>query len=406
MAGLAALALVLAGCGDTLESFGGPTMGSTYSVKYVRGASAPDVQTAKAAVEAILAEVDRQMSTYRDDSLVSRFNALPAQSCMELPPPMLELLRYGGELSEQSQGAFDMTVEPLMNLWGFGPQARVEKVPSAEQIAAVRRDVGHRHLRIDGQRLCKDAAVQLDFDSIAAGYTVDAVGERLKELGVRSYLAEITGELKAEGRKPDGTPWRIAIEAPREGQRVAQQVLALDGYGVSTSGDYRNYFEENGQRYSHTFDPRTADRPSPGFGHGDRSVDAQRRRPVDPADGARSGGGLPFRREAPTGGAVRQSPGQRFRQPHHATLRATVRQPRRTSMTWLLVFVIMLLVVFGMSIGVIMGRKPIAGSCGGIANLGIEKECSICGGDRQKCEEANRDESVVPGKLAYDATKR
>ncbi|EPK5776497.1 thiamine biosynthesis protein ApbE [Pseudomonas aeruginosa] len=256
-AGLAALALVLAGCGDTLESFGGPTMGSTYSIKYVRGASAPDVQTAKAAVEAILAEVDRQMSTYRDDSLVSRFNALPAQSCMELPPPMLELLRYGGELSEQSQGAFDMTVEPLMNLWGFGPQARVEKVPSAEQIAAARRDVGHRHLRIDGQRLCKDAAVQLDFDSIAAGYTVDAVGERLKELGVRSYLAEITGELKAEGRKPDGTPWRIAIEAPREGQRVAQQVLALDGYGVSTSGDYRNYFEENGQRYSHTFDPRT-----------------------------------------------------------------------------------------------------------------------------------------------------
>lgn len=257
MAGLAALALVLAGCGDTLESFGGPTMGSTYSIKYVRGASAPDVQTAKAAVEAILAEVDRQMSTYRDDSLVSRFNALPAQSCMELPPPMLELLRYGGELSEQSQGAFDMTVEPLMNLWGFGPQARVEKVPSAEQIAAARRDVGHRHLCIDGQRLCKDAAVQLDFDGIAAGYTVDAVGERLKELGVRSYLAEITGELKAEGRKPDGTPWRIAIEAPREGQRVAQQVLALDGYGVSTSGDYRNYFEENGQRYSHTFDPRT-----------------------------------------------------------------------------------------------------------------------------------------------------
>lgn len=135
-AGLAALALVLAGCGDTLESFAGPTMGSTYSIKYVRGASAPDVQTAKAAVEAILAEVDRQMSTYRDDSLVSRFNALPAQSCMELPPPMLELLQYGGELSEQSQGAFDMTVEPLMNLWGFGPQARVEKVPSAEQIAA------------------------------------------------------------------------------------------------------------------------------------------------------------------------------------------------------------------------------------------------------------------------------
>ena len=102
--------------------------------------------------------------------------------------------------------------------------------------------------------MCKSVALQLDFNSIAAGYAVDRVIDRLKELGVRSYLVEITGELKAEGRKPDGSPWRVAIEAPDD-QRVAQKIIELDGMGVSTSGDYRNYFELEGRRYSHTLNP-------------------------------------------------------------------------------------------------------------------------------------------------------
>ena len=99
--------------------------------------------------------------------------------------------------------------------------------------------------------------VQLDLGSIAAGYAVDLIAARLAEMGVHSYLLDVTGELKALGRKPDGSPWRIAIEAPRDDQQVMQKVLTLDGLGVSTSGDYRNYFEENGQRYSHTLDPQT-----------------------------------------------------------------------------------------------------------------------------------------------------
>lgn len=255
----AACAAALAGCelSDPLESFGGPTMGSTYSIKYVRADGVADAKTLQAGVEGILAEVDQQMSTYRDDSLIERFNRAPSGTCTAMPVDVLELVRLGEGLSLQSDGAFDLTVEPLLNLWGFGPKSRGEQVPSAEAIAAARQRVGHQHLRIDGERLCKDAKVQVDFNSVAAGHAVDRIAAWLDQQGVGSYLVEATGELKMRGRKPDGSAWRIAIEEPRDDQQVPQKVLELDGFGVSTSGDYRNYFEENGRRYSHTLDPRT-----------------------------------------------------------------------------------------------------------------------------------------------------
>ncbi|MFS2072595.1 FAD:protein FMN transferase [Pseudomonas sp. CT11-2] len=257
--GLVVLAGVLSGCGngDSLERFDGPTMGSRYSIQYVRHASTPGPKAVQAEVENILAEVDRQFSTYRSDSDIERFNNLPANHCQKMPTPILELIRVGEQLSSQSDGSYDLTVEPLLNLWGFGPQAREEKVPSAEALAEVRQRVGHRHLRIDGDQLCKDAAIEVDFNSIAAGYAVDTIAARLEALGIHDYLAEATGELKAVGKKLDGSPWRIALEEPRDDQHVAERVIAVDGYGVSTSGDYRNYFEQGGRRYSHTFDART-----------------------------------------------------------------------------------------------------------------------------------------------------
>ncbi|SFO90976.1 FAD:protein FMN transferase [Pseudomonas borbori] len=254
-----AFATALTGClhSGKVEEFGGPTMGSTYSVKYVTAEGVADALTLKAETEAILGEIDRQMSTYREDSVISAFNRAPAGSCMAVPAGMLEVVRMGLQLAQESGGAFDPTLEPLLNLWGFGPQARVERVPSAEQLAEARLRSGYRHLRIDGRQLCKDVDLQLDLNSIAAGYTVERIVSRLTELGVGSYLVDVTGELKGAGKKPDGQSWRIAIEAPRDDQRVAQRILQLDGYGISTSGDYRNYFEENGVRYSHTLDPQT-----------------------------------------------------------------------------------------------------------------------------------------------------
>lgn len=240
-----------------MESFGGPTMGSTYSIKYVHHSGMPEATRVRSEVEGILGEVDRQLSTYRNDSDIARFNALPANSCQKMPGSVLELVRTGEQLSAQSEGSYDLTVEPLMNLWGFGPQGREEKVPDAAALAEVMQRVGHQHLHISGDQLCKDAAVEVDFNSIAAGYAVDTIAARLDALGIHDYLAEATGELKAKGRKLDGSSWRIALEEPRDDQQVAERIIDVDGYGVSTSGDYRNYFLQDDRRYSHTFDART-----------------------------------------------------------------------------------------------------------------------------------------------------
>jgi thiamine biosynthesis lipoprotein len=255
----ASLLVALAGCrfSDRVEEFAGPTMGSTYSIQYVRSQDTPSLDLLKGETDAILAEVDLQLSTYRNDSLIELFNQAPAGSCQAVPAEVRQLVEAGRLLHQQSRGAFDLTLGPLLNLWGFGPQARAEKVPVAELLAAARARTGMQHLRIEGESLCKDADVQLDFNGIAAGYAVDRIVQRLEALGVGSYLVEVTGELKATGRKPDGQPWRIGLEAPQEGPHIAQRVLALDGYGLSTSGDYRNYFEEDGRRYSHTLDPAT-----------------------------------------------------------------------------------------------------------------------------------------------------
>jgi len=257
-AGVVVLAGALVGCGngDTLEALGGSTMGSTWSVKYVRHAGLADPVQVRHEVEGILGEVDRQLSTYRTDSDIETFNALPANSCQTVPAAVLELIRVGERLSIESQGSYDLTIEPLLNLWGFGPQGREEKIPASAAVTEVMQRVGHQHLRIDGDRLCKDAPVEVDFNSIAAGYAVDVIAARLQAMGIDNYLAEATGELKAQGRKPDGSPWRIALEAPRDDRQVAERVIDVDGYAVSTSGDYRNYFLQDGRRYSHTFDAR------------------------------------------------------------------------------------------------------------------------------------------------------
>jgi thiamine biosynthesis lipoprotein len=257
--GLVVFAMAMAGCGngDSLEQLGGSTMGSTWSVKYVRHTGVADPAQLRGEVEAILGEVDQQMSTYRSDSAIERFNALPADSCQSMPAAVLELIRVGEQLSTQSEGSYDLTVEPLMNLWGFGPQGREETVPDEIALAEVMQRVGHQHLRIDGNRLCKDAAVEVDFNSIAAGYAVDTIAARLQGMGIDNYLVEVTGELKAQGSKPDGSAWRIALEEPRDDQQVAERIIDVDGYGVSTSGDYRNYFLQDGRRYSHTFDARS-----------------------------------------------------------------------------------------------------------------------------------------------------
>ncbi|TDQ40267.1 thiamine biosynthesis lipoprotein [Thiopseudomonas denitrificans] len=254
------MSLALAGCqpAERVEVLSGPTMGSTYTIKYVANKTTPAADAAGVVVQNILDEVDRQMSTYRADSDLSRFNKLPAGSCEQMPAPVLELIGYADELSRLSEGRFDITIQPLLNVWGFGPASRDRQIPSEEAISEARSRMGYQHLSIEGNQLCKEVDLKLDLNSIAAGYTVDRIAAKFEDLGIHNYMVEVTGELIAKGKKPDGSPWRIAIEQPLgNGERVLQRVLEIDGWGVNTSGDYRNYFEEDGIRFSHTLDAKT-----------------------------------------------------------------------------------------------------------------------------------------------------
>jgi len=255
--GVAALAATLPGCfnpADTVAEIYGTTMGSTYSIKWVEEEGVPSPDRVKGIVDQMLEEFESEASTWRPDSALSRFNRAPAGTCREMPGSIIDLVLLAQQLHAQSGGSFDLTVGPLMALWGFhgeqGPQ-----VPDQHQITQTMQRVGQQYLRVEGSQLCKDRPLELDISGIAAGYMIDRVAERLIAMGVKSYMVEITGELKAEGVKPGGNPWRIAVEEPRDDNRVAQLVLPLRGFGISTSGDYRNYFEHEGQRYSHTFDP-------------------------------------------------------------------------------------------------------------------------------------------------------
>ena len=254
---VAALAAALVGCfnsAETVSEIYGLTMGSTYSIKWVSTDGTPPAEQVRRQVDQMLEEFESIASTWRPDSQLSQFNAAPAGTCQDMPEPILDLVKLAGELHEQSAGSFDLTLGPLMELWGFHGGAGLQ-VPDEQQIAQAMARTGHQYLHLRDGQLCKERQLELDISGLAAGYMVDQVAERLIAMGIQSYMVELTGELKADGSKPGASPWRIAIEEPRDASRVAQLILPLRGYGVSTSGDYRNYFEHEGQRYSHTFDP-------------------------------------------------------------------------------------------------------------------------------------------------------
>lgn len=254
----AALAVALTGCfhsAQPVSEITGATMGSTYSIKWVEAAQTPSAQVMQEQVEAMLANFDLEVSTWRDDSALALFNALPAESCMIMPASVMDMVELAEQLHADSGGAFDLTVGPLLKIWGFHGGDGSQVMPDAEQLEATLAKVGQKHLRRQGEELCKDVDLKVDVSALAAGYMVDRVAEHLQSQGITSYMVEMTGELRAQGLKPDQSPWRIAIEEPRDDERMAHQIIALDGFGVSTSGDYRNYFELDGKRYSHTFDP-------------------------------------------------------------------------------------------------------------------------------------------------------
>lgn len=257
----------LAACEQKLSttSLAGKTMGTTYHITLVGAAEGINTALSEEQSHHLADSIDKQlqrinqlMSTYIPDSEISRFNRSPSNQWFSISPETLQVVRYGLALSAMSQGMFDITVSPLIELWGFGSNGATA-FPSTQAIEAARSMVGWQHLLIDDthSRIKKSQPLTIDLSAIAKGYGVDIIAELLNEQGITNYLVEIGGEIRVSGVNAEKQSWRIGIETPAVFQQGAQQIIALNNVAVATSGDYRNFFEKDGVRYSHTIDPTT-----------------------------------------------------------------------------------------------------------------------------------------------------
>lgn len=267
---LALLGLLLAACErqrattPQLELVG-QTMGTSFSIKVVTGIPL-DKSKLEQEVTALLTRINGNLSTWLPDSALSLLNANTSTDWTGVTAELCDVIESALNLSEHTGGAFDITVGPLVNLWGFGPEIpEVEKIPTEASIALTKQRVGYQKLQTD----CTIPAVRksrpdvyIDLSAFAKGYAVDQLAELLDAQGIGNYLVEIGGEVRLRGQNANDENWAIAIEKPADFARTVQTVVHLTDQAMATSGDYRNFFEINGQRYAHTIDTRTGRPPT------------------------------------------------------------------------------------------------------------------------------------------------
>ncbi len=241
-----------------VEELRGAALGTTWSVKIAGELDESAVAQAQESIEARIAAVDAAMSTWRDDSELSRFNASRSTEPFAATPATLRVFEAARVVSDASGGAFDVTVGPLVEAWGFGPSAS-PRVPDPLERTRLRERTGYQKLEIDGSAGTVRKTVpelSCDLSALAKGFAVDEVARGLADLGHTAFLVEIGGELRAEGQHRNGRDWRVAIETPEAAGFSIHRVVVLRDMAMATSGDYRNFYERDGQRYSHTIDPR------------------------------------------------------------------------------------------------------------------------------------------------------
>ncbi len=366
----------------------GSALGTTYTVRLALVDQRPSAVEVQAEVETVLAEIDGQMSLWRPESELSRFNRSQSTDWFDVSAPTADVVWAALEIANASDGAFDPTVSPLVQLWNFGPGTGGPQVPSPEELAEVREQVGYERVavRLSPPAIRKDRpSVALDLNAIAKGYAVDRVAERLRRLDPKGLMVEIGGEVRVEGTKVDGSRWRIGIERPVSDRRELGQVVELTDVALATSGDYRNYFEANGIRYSHTLDPRSG---AP-VRHSLASVSvlasdcmtadawATALMVLGPDDG------LALARERGLRACFLVRNAEGFRSLVTAgfpDLQPVAAAPPAGSplTTFLLAAALFGLAVAGMAIGVILSNRRLQGTCGGLAGLQDGQGRSLC----------------------------
>ncbi len=257
------LGLLLAACGSErlpqLE-LAGNTLGTTFKIALVDAPDALDTDSLEASILATLTAVDELASTWRKDSELSALNANPSVDWILVSDELCDILDRALRVSRVSDGAFDITIGPLVNLWGFGPNGPVATPPSDAEIASAMASVGYDKVEADcdARVVRKDApGIYLDLSGWAKGHAVDELAAMLDDAGLPNYLVEVGGEIRVSGHNSEGLDWAVAVEAPSRSERAPHAVVRVTNTSVATSGDYRNFFEHGGSHYSHTIDART-----------------------------------------------------------------------------------------------------------------------------------------------------
>ncbi len=259
------LVIFLSGCrddtGQHLLEIHGQTMGTEYSVKVV-GEFPGGEEALHAQVDTLLKHYNDAISTYDPNSTLSKFNRQQTTEPFPITQDMADIFIEALRIGHRTDGLLDVTVGPLVNLWGFGPDARPVKTPTEQQIADARQRIGIDHLHIevssDHATVRKDiATMYVDLSTFGEGFGADKVAEFLESRGVQNYLIDIAGASRSRGVNAQGRQWRLGIQKPTDQSADVQAAIIPNGRAVSTSGSYRNYYELDGKRYSHIIDPRT-----------------------------------------------------------------------------------------------------------------------------------------------------
>ncbi|WP_145578647.1 FAD:protein FMN transferase ApbE [Yersinia alsatica] len=262
---LSAVLGLLTACNDTETrqqiDIEGKTMGTFYSVK-ISGATPPNPHQLQQEIDALLEQANDDISTYRQTSVLSRFNQYRGSEPQPIPRGMADIILQAQRIGRDTDGAMNITIGPLVNLWGFGPEKQPTRIPTQDQIDSARQQAGLQHLTLisdnRGEWLQKDLPdLYVDLSTMGEGYGVDLLVNLMMRKGITNYLVSVGGAVSSRGVNGQGQPWRVAIQKPTDQENAVQALVDLQGYSISTSGSYRNYFEQGGQRYSHVLDPAT-----------------------------------------------------------------------------------------------------------------------------------------------------
>lgn len=358
----------------SLELLKGQTMGTQYIIKFRHPHADGISGLMQEKVESILDKVNRSMSTYDPASELSRLNQNHTTDWIPVTAELLTVLDTALEIGRKSEGAFDITIGPLVNLWGFGPEFRGDQIPDEDEINRLRQQTGQDKLLLDrasGTIRKLNSNIYLDLSAIAKGYAVDQIAQLFTSSGIEHYMIEIGGEIRARGNNAQESAWRIGIEKPQQHTQAVHKILPVKNTALATSGDYRNFFEFNGKHYSHLINPIT------GWPIQNRLVSvtvlAEQCMQADAwatalvVMGYERGLKIAEKLRLPVLYLVNQDGNiKELASSHYLTERQSNYIP-----IFAATFLIMGLAILAMAIGIMNKRPPLAGSCGGLGRLGL-----------------------------------